>query len=608
LTKPAQLVGLSVTEPIILPDASVSTGRMKKPWELDNLEAADGRDSSGASQCREPQETDHLLSDSSIGLFGHLRYLQDDVWEYLKDGFGLLSYLTTLQEHFGYKLMVLLFVCQHCLKGFADLFSRQATPYLYASYHVPAPQVQIYAGVTGLPWAMKPIIGLLSDVCPIASYNKAPYMIITSMLAVVGVLYVGLVPASVLPITAVVFGLFLLSLQISACDLLSEAKYAERIAQVPAYGPGLLSYVWAGLSAGGMVAVLLSGVVIDISGPKLVFCLVTVPVVLVLVPVLMGYLEEQKVTPEALQHARGVFYQQKEACFLCILMFVGSIAIICAGLRFSSPEINFVVSCSVAVVMLISFSLVLSPVIAKFNAFSLLYSSLSLSVSGAAFYFYTDTPEKYKSGPHFTPYFYNSVIGTVGQVMSLFGIVLYQKFFSSWKYRHLLLMTNIVGSGLALLDVAFFKRLNLEWGIADEFFVLGLNVFEVIVQQWMWMPQVVILSFLCPKGMEATMYALLAGCHNLGNTIASNSGALLLQTLGCLPDGSDGEDAQFDNLWKASLLASALPLFSLFALYPLIPDAYQNEKLSTDETLDATAGSLWKRLTAASHRHSSHET
>mmetsp|Transcript_44487 Transcript_44487/g.81241 ORF Transcript_44487/g.81241 Transcript_44487/m.81241 type:complete len:584 (+) Transcript_44487:150-1901(+) len=582
---------------------------MKKPWELDHQEAEAPHEAPGSSEkqvpSREAKETDHLLSGPNVGLWDYLGYVQNGVWEASKDGLGLVPYIVSLQEHFGYKLLVLLFVCQHCLKGFTTTFSGQAVAYLYASYNVPAPQVQIFGGVTQLPWSMKPIIGLLSDILPIAGYNKAPYMLITAALGAAAVLYVGLVPASMLPVSFVVMGLFLLSLQLSTCDLLSEAKYAEKMALAPSHGPALMSYVWAGLAAGGLVAVLLSGPVIDHGGPKLVYCIVAIPLLLLFVPVLMGYLEEQKVTPEELQRARGVFYRQKEACFLCILMLVGSIAIIGAGLRYSSPVINCAVSCSVAVVMLIAFSLVLSPVIAKFNAFSLIYSSLSLSISGATFYFYTNTAEKYKAGPHFTPYFFNSTVGTVGQLMSLFGIVLYQKYFSTWKYRHLLIMTNIIASALALLDVAMFARLNVKWGIPDEHFVLGLSVFEVIIQQWMWMPQVVILSFLCPKGMEATMYALLAGCHNLGNTISSNSGALLLQLLGCQPNGSVGEDAQFENLWKAALVASAFPLFSLLALYPLIPDAYQNEKLVGDNIADATAGSLWKRLT--SHDESRHE-
>mmetsp|Transcript_42878 Transcript_42878/g.100605 ORF Transcript_42878/g.100605 Transcript_42878/m.100605 type:complete len:566 (+) Transcript_42878:176-1873(+) len=563
---------------------------MKKPWELDPDRAEENESASSSAEKgapkKEARETDPLLADGSGSL-----------WQQAQDGFGFFSFILELERHFGYKLMVLLFVCQHLLKGFANTFTLQAVPYLYAKYKVPAPQVQIFNGMTQLPWSMKPIIGLLSDVLPIFGYNKAPYMIITALLGASAVLYVGLVPTSVLPVILVVCGLFLLSLQFSTCDLLSEAKYAEKMATAPSHGPGLLTYVWAGLSVGGIVALLLSGFTISKFGPQAVFCIAAVPVLMLFIPVGCGYLEEKQVTSEELQKARSSFYKQKEACMLCVLMLVGSLSIIGVGLRFASPAINCAVSVSVALVMLLAFSMVLSPVIAKFNAFSLVQAGLSLSISGATFYFYTDTPEKYKDGPHFTPYFFNSVMGTLGQVMSLFGIILYQKYFSTWKYRHLLLFTNIVNTLLCVLDVAMFARLNKRVGIPDHYFVLGLSVFETIIQQWMWMPQVVILSFLCPKGMEATMYALLAGCHNLGNTIALNSGALLLQVFGCRPDGSDGEDAQFDNLWKAAAVASAFPMLSLLALYRLIPDAYQNERLVGDKTSDATAGSLWRRWT-----------
>merc|ERR1719160_1522256 len=117
-------------------------------------------------------------------------------------------------------------------------------------------------------------------------------------------------------------------------------------------------------------------------------------------------------------------------------------------------------------------------------------------------------------------------------------------------------MTNIVLSLLSVTDVMMFTRLNVRLGLPDHAFVLGASVLQSVVGQWMWMPGVVILSQLCPKGMEATMFALLAGCHNLGNTIAGNCGAYVLQLLGCLPKGQDAESAQFDHLWIGSALST----------------------------------------------------
>merc|ERR1711957_907171 len=134
-------------------------------------------------------------------------------------------------------------------------------------------------------------------------------------------------------------------------------------------------------------------------------------------------------------------------------------------------------------------------------------------------------------------------------------------------------MTNVVLSVLSVLDVMMITRTNLKLGIPDHYFVLGSSVFQTVIGQWMWMPGVVILSQLCPKGMEATMYALLAGCHNLGNTIASNCGALLLEYLEVMPSGADGESENFANLWRASAIATVLPLFAVIVLIQLLPDA-----------------------------------
>lgn len=91
------------------------------------------------------------------------------------------------------------------------------------------------------------------------------------------------------------------------------------------------------------------------------------------------------------------------------------------------------------------------------------------------------------------------------------------------------------------------------------------------------------------------MYALLAGCHNLGNTIASNWGALLLELLSINPNGSPGEGDQFQNLWKASLLASVLPMITVVALFQFIPDVKQGDRI-VDPHETAMRDSLWKRF------------
>merc|ERR1740121_1892818 len=140
-----------------------------------------------------------------------------------------------------------------------------------------------------------------------------------------------------------------------------------------------------------------------------------------------------------------------------------------------------------------------------FNAWSLIQSSLTLSTSSGAFYFMTDDAEQYPEGPHFSDEFYTSVMGSVAAVLSLIGIIIYEKYMSKWKYRNLLVITNVAVALLNLLDIMLYTRANVAIGIPDHVFVLSSSAVGNVIYQWQWLPQVIILSYLCPKDMEATM-------------------------------------------------------------------------------------------------------
>merc|ERR1719409_1270263 len=105
------------------------------------------------------------------------------------------------------------------------------------------------------------------------------------------------------------------------------------------------------------------------------------------------------------------------------------------------------------IVVLISFSVVLRPAIAKMNAFFLIQTSLGISIGGATFYFYTNTPEQYKHGPHFSIQFFTTILGLVSSFCSLVGLVIYNRYMKDWTYRRLLLISNLALAALSLGDL-----------------------------------------------------------------------------------------------------------------------------------------------------------
>lgn len=510
--------------------------------------------------------------------------------------FGLVDFVDELREAVGGKLLVLLFAVEHVMRGFVDDFTKQSASYVYKSYSTSAPQIQIYGGITQLPWALKPVIGLVSDVFPIGGYNKFPYMMVFTVAGSLAFLVVGAAPESVLPVTGVVVCLFLQSMQLSTLDILTEAKYAEKIQEKPRYGPGILSYVWFGMHAGSLAAMALSGLFIAIS-PKLPYLISALPAALVMIPLMLNYLEEKPKSSEEVEKVKSKLLQERESVFLCLLIAVVCMGMTACGLCVQSTKINALVSVVCALIVTAAFCVLLAPEIAMFSAWSMIQASLSWSTSGASFYFMTDTAEEYPEGPHFSSFFYNSVIGSFGAIMAILGIVMFQKYLSRYPYRMLLVITNIAFSLANMLDVMLYTRANKRWGIPDHAFVLGTGTAQNILDQWQWMPQVIILSYFCPKGMEATVYALLAGSHNLGNTVAMNCGALLLESLGVNPDGSVGESAQFENLWKASAISGILPVITIVLLFRLVPDVQQGDPVMEDRG-SPSEGCLWRRLFA----------
>jgi len=298
---------------------------------------------------------------------------------------------------------------------------------------------------------------------------------------------------------------------------------------------------------------------------------------------------------ESVLAARAAFLRQGEVVFLCVLMTILTMFLSAIGVMTDSHDVHFWAAVGVLVILLPSFHIMLRPEIAKMNTFFVLQAALSLSIGGATFYFYTDQEDQYPEGPHFSASFFASTLGFVASGMSLLGLFTYTKYMKDWNYRSLILFSNILVTILSLLDVVMFLRLNVKLGVPDSFFVMGSSVATVVIRQWQWMPGVVVMSQLCPVGMEATMFALLAGCANVGSQVADYMGAYMLAQLDVHPSGARHESAQFANLWKASCAATLMPAITILLIPFLIPHAKQTDKLLLQDTSSATAGSLYSR-------------
>jgi hypothetical protein len=423
-----------------------------------------------------------------------------------------------------------------------------------------------------------------------------PYILLATCLGVWSLIQLASLQEG-LGINTIVVLLFMVTLYISTVDLLSEAVYAREMRAFPATGPAIVSFVWAGIDMAGALAAPVAGWILTYHSPWAVFAFAVAPASMMVWPTVLNWMQEPHMSDEQLRERRASLWAQREAVLLAAIMLVATLLLTWTGMNLTVKQ-NAIATFGTLVVVAGSFSVMLNPVIAKVNAFQLTQAALQLSLSSASFYFMMDDTTQYPEGPHFSVQFYSVVLPICGNVFSLLGIYLFNRCSQSWTYRRMYINGNLIGLAANMLDVVFYLRLNTRHGIPDTAFVLGSSALQDTVREWLWMPGAVIISHMCPSGMEAIMYANLAGCHNLGYIASMNFGAWVLELIHVQPNGSRAERHQFDNLWIASLLSSVLPLLTVIFVPWFIPDKLSTEPIFDDgEEISANEGSLLRQWT-----------
>mmetsp|Transcript_25110 Transcript_25110/g.44641 ORF Transcript_25110/g.44641 Transcript_25110/m.44641 type:complete len:629 (-) Transcript_25110:122-2008(-) len=477
-------------------------------------------------------------------------------------------------------LLFTIFSVQHLQKGLVQSYINNSLSFYFRDMGgISAAQMQIYISVVMTPWSLKGLMGVGSDVFALGGFHKIPYMLFTACAAILALFAIGTTPEAQMGIGVALLCLFTAQFHIALNDLLIEAKYSEKIQQNPDINSDLVSYVWGGMSVMSVVAVATVGIVIQKLGARWVFALCCIPIFFGAIPVALNMMNDQRV-PNAgcvKMDTTQLRAQGEGYTYLAALMTILSLGLANSGVFYNNIRFNLVLALMCGIITIGGFYVWTPPMIAKVNAFTLIQTLFSMSIEGATFYFFTDGPEQYPEGPHFSDWFYTTAIGLVASLTAILGIVIFNLYLGHMKYRTIFLWSTLVYSTLNLVNIIVYLRINKQWGISDKAFVLGSAALQTVIKEFNYMPAVMIMSRLCPRGLEATMFALLASASNLGSNISNYSGAFLLDMLGVRPNGSNDESEQFKNLWLVCLIVSVLPCLPLVLLPYLIPDARPND-------------------------------
>eukprot|EP00928_Gymnodinium_smaydae_P095106 TRINITY_DN8124_c0_g1_i1.p1 TRINITY_DN8124_c0_g1~~TRINITY_DN8124_c0_g1_i1.p1 ORF type:complete len:621 (+),score=68.07 TRINITY_DN8124_c0_g1_i1:51-1913(+) len=503
----------------------------------------------------------------------------------------LNDFWTNLTNTFGTRFLQFLIVVYCGVKGVAFNTLTSVQLPVFQSLGVSGIKFQLAQVVLMTPWSMKSWIGVMSDCFPIGRYHKKGYMLLSSVIGVLGLFGLlsllkwqpdlNISPELGCWLAAIQF--LMINAQASTFDLLSEGKYAE-LMRKSGGGGEILTLVWGCFNAGALAGAVLVYLLIDRFGVPPLLWLCLIPMLLAAFMVMRRYVPEEPAKSRRLLALK--LKSQPRLFTLAICMACGSLVLALAA-ALASTHVRLIITLVVSIVLNCLCFRAMPRTLALSNCYMFLSQAAYINISGPLGYYYTATDTCVADGPHFSYGYYLAVSNFVGALAGGLGSCLFQVM-STWTFRHAFCMTTLAQVFASLFDIVIVKRWNVRVGISDQsMYLFGDAAIGSLAVMLIMYPQALLTSRLCPRGVEATVYALLAGFQNFGQNVSSVLGAWLSETLDIDSSGAartPGAAAQsgacdFTALPLALIIGHvALPILVLPLTYFMVPDARMDDE------------------------------
>nr|XP_043608492.1 probable folate-biopterin transporter 6 [Erigeron canadensis] len=405
-------------------------------------------------------------------------------------------------------------------QGFSGSFFKVVTDYYWKDVQKVQPsKVQLFVGLYHIPWVMKPVWGLMTDVFPVMGYRRRPYFIIAGVVGVVAATIVAEGGARV-GIATALWCLIAISAGMAMADVTIDACIARNSIELKSLAPDMQSLCGVCSSAGALTGFATSGFFIHHIGPQIALGLLAIPAAS---QIFLGFVIYDKKTSDdpstkkrqAMENLGGAIKGMYETIQI--------------------------------------------PQVWKPSLYMYLSLALSFSTHEGQFYWYTDP----KAGPAFSQELVG-MVHAIGALASIVGVLVYHKLLKDYPFRKLLFFAQLVYGLSGFLDLMFILRWNLALGLPDYLFVVLEECVSRIVARVRWMPMVVLSTSLCPIGIEGTFFALLMSIDSLGSLSSKWGGAIVLHVFHVTR-------TDFTNLWLVILIRNLMRIITLGFIF-LVPN------------------------------------
>jgi len=411
----------------------------------------------------------------------------------------------------------------------------------------PALMSQMIA-LIAIPWIIKPILGLLTDLYPIYGYRRKLYIFICSFIIIVNLLFLSFMEVNIWQ-TALI--LFILNIGFSFITVLGEAIVVE-LSQLEANhsnfqdnAKNLISMFFMCRYSGNLIAALLKGYLIESVGLRNVFLLSSFVGVLIFISgmilienrIIISHkentntndqdeklLSKEKIEDSGLQN-NVTFLSERNNTML--LLHKNKKHIIKEFWEFLKKKYVYI------------------PTI-----FIIFYMGTP-SFSSPIFYFLSNNL-------NFKPSDFG-LISFFSNVFILLSILFYRAFLKQCNFKILITTGTFISFLVTFLSYCVVTRINLAWGISDFILCLACSSLLAGIGEIIVLPMLSLGCQICPRYLEATVYSFFMSTINLGGVISELSGSFLTNYLRIT-------STDFTNLPKMIIITNIISVIPLVLL------------------------------------------
>jgi len=386
--------------------------------------------------------------------------------------------------------------------------------------------------VTHIPWAIKPILGLITDLLPICGYRRKIYIILCGILNLFCWVFMAFYAHTTGVATAVIF---LVNLTLSFCSVLGEAVVVE-LAKMEktdknSKAKDFVSTFFLCRTIGELLSAYLKGLFVDIMPLRTIFLIACfIPSLIVI----SGFILIESPTSENNNNNNEEEEMKKnEEEKISLVQNISGTRRINnksnnnelnnrsnmengvlpmgeakpASGTLLNDFINFM--CQKYVIIPLAFIIIFKATPSYYDAF---------------FYFITNELK-----------FSASDLGKISfcsTIAILIAIWIYKKYLKDFNFKSMITIGTIVSFFVSFLCYILVLRINLKIGVPDFWLLLFTNSFLSLIGELVLLPILSLACVLCPKNLEGTVYSIFMSSLNLGGILSQVNGSLCTSVFG----------------------------------------------------------------------------